>query len=81
MECDYKEFWDKERYLGAWHSVNDIQAQAGEKRWQEILEMIEAKISHMQSIEIPYKIRAWTSRKAYKIPPFFNKLVKDEKRK
>lgn len=36
MECDYKEFWDKERYLGAWHSVNDIQAQAGEKRWKEI---------------------------------------------
>ena len=32
MECDYKEFWDKERYLGAWHSVNDIQAQAGEKK-------------------------------------------------
>ncbi|MEF3269412.1 hypothetical protein, partial [Campylobacter jejuni] len=24
----------------------------------------EAKISHMQSIEIPYKIRAWTARKA-----------------
>ncbi|MCW1371730.1 hypothetical protein OLQ24_06605, partial [Campylobacter jejuni] len=23
-----------------------------------------AKISHMQSIEIPYKIRAWTARKA-----------------
>ncbi|QWU80409.1 methyltransferase [Campylobacter novaezeelandiae] len=64
MECDYKEFWDKERYLGAWHSVNDIQAQAGEKRWKEILDMIEAKISHMQSIEIPYKIRAWTARKA-----------------
>ncbi|TBR80519.1 class I SAM-dependent methyltransferase [Campylobacter novaezeelandiae] len=63
MECDYKEFWDKERYLGAWHSVNDIQAQAGEKRWKEILDMIEAKISHMQSIEIPYKIRAWTARK------------------
>ncbi|EPT1547182.1 hypothetical protein ACVO3O_001454 [Campylobacter jejuni] len=50
MECDYKEFWDKERYLGAWHSVNDIQAQAGEKRWKEILEMIEAKISHMQKV-------------------------------
>lgn len=64
MECDYKELWDKERYLGAWHSVNDIQAQAGEKRWKEILDMIEAKISHMQSIEIPYKIRAWTARKA-----------------
>ncbi|EDO9306709.1 SAM-dependent methyltransferase, partial [Campylobacter coli] len=42
----------------------DIQAQAGKKRWKEILDMIESKISHMQSIEIPYKIRAWTARKA-----------------
>lgn len=64
MECDYKEFWDKERYLGAWHSVNDIQAQAGEKRWKEILEMIEAKISHMEKIEMSYKMRAWTAKKA-----------------
>lgn len=64
MECDYKEFWDKERYLGAWHSVNDIQAQAGEKRWKEILEMIEVKISHMEKIEMSYKIRAWTAKKA-----------------
>ena len=64
MECDYIEMMSKERYIGAWQSVNDIQAQAGEKRWKEILEMIEAKISHMQSIEIPYKIRAWTARKA-----------------
>lgn len=64
MECDYKELWSKERYIGAWHSVNDIQAQAGEKRWKEILEMIEAKISSMQNIEIPYKIRAWTAKKA-----------------
>ncbi|ARJ56896.1 class I SAM-dependent methyltransferase [Campylobacter cuniculorum] len=64
MECDYTELWSKERYIGAWHSVNDIQAQAGEKRWKEILEMIESKISSMQNIEIPYKIRAWTAKKA-----------------
>ncbi|EKK0831077.1 class I SAM-dependent methyltransferase [Campylobacter lari] len=64
MECDYKELWSKERYLGAWHSVNDIQAQAGKARWEEILKMIENKISSMDMIEIPYKIRAWTVRKA-----------------
>lgn len=23
MECDYKEFWSKECYLGAWYSVDD----------------------------------------------------------
>ncbi|MDE5592104.1 MAG: SAM-dependent methyltransferase, partial [Helicobacter sp.] len=46
MECDYVEIMDKSRYIGAWHSVNDIQAQAGEERWREILKMIEDKISH-----------------------------------
>lgn len=63
MECAYKEIWSKERYLGAWHSVNDIQAQAGQKRWEQILAMIEAKIAPFKELEIPYKIRAWTARK------------------
>ena len=57
---------DKARYLGAWHSVNDIQAQAGEQRWKKILEMIESKILGLQTLEIPYKIRAWTARKSSK---------------
>ncbi|PAF48842.1 methyltransferase [Helicobacter sp. 12S02232-10] len=64
MECDYLEMMSKERYMGAWKSVNDIQAQAGEKRWKEILAMIESKISHLNIIEIPYKIRAWTAQKS-----------------
>lgn len=63
MECDYFELMDKQRYLGAWHSVNDIQAQAGKERWKEILKMIENKISSMDMIKIPYKIRAWTVKK------------------
>lgn len=66
MECDYIEIMDKARYLGAWHSVNDIQAQAGEQRWKKILEMIESKISGLETLEIPYKIRAWTARKSNK---------------
>lgn len=49
--------------MGAWHSVNDIQAQAGEKKWKEILNMIESKISKMEKIEVSYKIRAWTAKK------------------
>ena len=66
MECDYIEMMDKSRYMGAWKSVNDIQAQAGEKRWNQILEMIESKIDHLHMIEIPYKIRAWTARNTKK---------------
>lgn len=64
MECDYDEIMSKERYIGAWRSVNDIQAQAGELRWNKILAMIEDKISGMDTIKIPYKIRAWTAKKA-----------------
>ena len=64
MECDYSELWSKERYLEAWHSVNDIQAQAGEQRWAQILKMIEAKIAPLEEIKMLYKIRAWTARKA-----------------
>lgn len=63
MECDYVEMMDKERYIGAWQSVNDIQAQAGKERWKVILEMINNKTKDMQIIEIPYKIRAWTAKK------------------
>ncbi|NOH70735.1 class I SAM-dependent methyltransferase [Vibrio pectenicida] len=63
METDYLEVMTKERYLGAWHSVNDIQAQAGEKRWHDIINMIENEVKDMEYIEVPYKIRAWTVRK------------------
>lgn len=63
MECDYIEMMDKQRYIGAWESVNDIQAQAGKERWKKILAMIESKISHLELVEIPYKIRAWSAQK------------------
>lgn len=62
-ECDYTEIWSKERYLGAWESVNDIRAQAGELRWAQIMKMIKDKIGGSEFLEIPYKIRAWSVRK------------------
>ena len=63
MECAYSEVWSKERYMGAWHSVNDIQVQAGQKRWEAILAMIEKKIAPFKELEVHYKIRAWSVRK------------------
>lgn len=63
MECDYMENMSKERYMGAWQSVNDIQAQAGEARWKEILNMIDKNIKHLDEIIMPYKIRAWIGEK------------------
>lgn len=63
METDHQENMSKERYMGAWHSVNDIQSQAGKERWEKIINMIEDEIKNLDVIEVPYKIRAWTVKK------------------
>ena len=46
--------------MGAWESVNDIRAQAGEEGFKEILTAIADEISGMDIILMPYKTRAWT---------------------
>ena len=48
----------KERYMGAWRSVNDIQAQAGPERFEEIMKRIEQKVG--DEIVVPYLSRAFT---------------------
>ena len=63
METDYEEIMSKERYIGVWESVNDIRAQAGEERWQKIMNMIKNEIKDLEYIKTPYKIRAWTAKK------------------
>lgn len=65
-ECVYLcmphfETMSKERYIGAWKSVNDIQAQAGEK-WEEILKMIENKLGNIQSLTAKYLIKAYLAK-------------------
>lgn len=62
VEAPHDTIMTKERYMGAWRSVNDIQAQAGEEGFQHILHMIEDKISDMDTITVPYLSRAFTVR-------------------
>ena len=62
VEGPHEAVMSEERYMGAWRSVNDIQAQAGEERFQEVLRMIEGKISGMGQIIVPYLSRAFTVR-------------------
>lgn len=60
MEAPHIEVMSKERYIGAWMSVNDIQVQAGEARFKQIIEMIEDEIKSLEDVKVPYKSRAWT---------------------
>ena len=50
----------KERYMGIWRSVNDIQVQAGEELFQEILHRIEEIIAPLDEIVVYYRSRGWT---------------------
>ena len=61
MESTEEVVMSKERYLGAWRSVNDIQAQAGPERFEEIIRAIEARIAGLDEISVPYLTRAWTA--------------------
>ena len=50
----------KDKYMGAWESVNDIRVQAGEEKFRYILSLIEQKISKYDYIEVPYKNNSWS---------------------
>jgi len=63
MEVDHVEVMSRERYMGAWKSVNDIRVQAGPQKWKKILEAIEDEIKGLDVIKVPYKNRAWTAQK------------------
>ncbi len=60
MEARHEIAMSHKRYLGAWRSVNDIQAQAGPELFPQLLDAIREKISHLEKVVVPYKTRAWT---------------------
>lgn len=53
----------RERYLGAWRSVNDLQAQLGSRLFGEFLNFVENRIAQVPVIEATYLTRAWAARR------------------
>lgn len=53
----------KERYLGAWRSVNDLRVQLGHSKFDSFLKFIEERIASLPSIEATYLTRAWSARR------------------
>lgn len=62
VEGPHEVVMSKERYMGAWRSVNDIQAQAGKETFQKILAAIEDQIAGLDQVVVPYLSRAFTVR-------------------
>ena len=66
MEARHEIAMSHERYVGAWRSVNDIQAQAGPEKFKLLLDRIREKIADLDEVVVPYKTRAWTVTKKEK---------------
>ncbi len=62
VEANYAIPMSRDRYMGAWRSVNDIHAQAGDALFEKILQMIEDKTEGMDVVDVPYTTRAFTVR-------------------
>ena len=63
-EISFQEQITKEKYIGAWESVNDIRVQAGEEKFKIILEKIKRKIAHLNTLSVPYLNTCWTAKRA-----------------
>ena len=52
-----------EQYIGAWHSVNDLQVQLGPELFGKFLDFIEQRTAGLTAIETTYVTRAWAARR------------------
>ena len=62
FELEHSEEMSLERYLGIWRSVNDVRVQAGEQRFTEFLEWIEARCRGSEPIVATYTTKVALAR-------------------
>jgi SAM-dependent methyltransferase len=52
-----------EQYLGVWRSVNDLQVQLGQERFERFLDYIRERLKGQDAIETTNLTRAWSARR------------------
>jgi ubiquinone/menaquinone biosynthesis C-methylase UbiE len=52
-----------ERYLSAWRSANDVQAQLGKEKFELFLNFVVSQLSSVSYVDAEYLTRSWSSRK------------------
>ena len=53
----------KEKYMGAWRSVNDIRSQLGESKFMDFIEHTDKLLTGLASVDVYYQTRAWLAMK------------------
>lgn len=63
LEGEHEVRQSPEQFLGAWRSVNDVQAQLGPERFATFLERVERRIAGLEHITTTFWTRAWAARR------------------
>jgi ubiquinone/menaquinone biosynthesis C-methylase UbiE len=63
LEGRHVEKQSRERYVGLWESVNDVQVQLGPEKFQAFLDYVKEKIEGVEYIDARYTTRAWIARR------------------
>lgn len=53
----------RDRYLGAWRSVNDVRSQLGEVSFDRFIQDVTDLTKHLEEIDVHYLTRCWIARK------------------
>ena len=53
----------QKEYIGAWRSVNDIQAQLGKYKFKKFIDEVEHVVSKHSFVEVHYLTRVWVATK------------------
>lgn len=52
-----------EKYIGAWHSVNDVQHQLGPDKFLDFIDHLKQGLKGLDTIDVTYKTKAWSALK------------------
>lgn len=58
-ECYHTEAMSRDRYIGAWRSVNDVQVQAGPERFAAFIDLVERRLAAVPTLDCRYRTRIW----------------------
>ena len=52
-----------EKYIGAWHSVNDVQHQLGPDKFLDFINHLKQELKGTDTVDVTYQTRAWSALK------------------
>ena len=63
FEDRHVEYQSRDRYIGLWNSVNDVQTQLGPANWATFMSYVAQRTAGIAGFSVTYRTRVWTARR------------------